>query len=59
MLIVLHCHAMARYFGASPGAALVVAGVPLAVEWAAGLWVWHVTRAFLPDPPVADAAGAG
>jgi hypothetical protein len=51
MLIVLHCHAMARYFGASSGTALLVAGVPLAVEWAAGLWVWHLTRDFLPVQP--------
>ncbi len=59
MLIVLHCNAMARYFGASPGGALIVSGVPLAVEWAAGLWVWHVTQGFLPEPPPGDAAGAG
>lgn len=56
MLIVLHCHAMARYFGASSGTALLVAGVPLAVEWAAGLMVWHVTREFLPAQPEAPQA---
>ncbi len=53
MLIVLHCHAMARYYGASSSAALVVAGVPLAVEWAAGLWVWHITQGLLPAMPSA------
>ncbi|MFT3926071.1 MAG: hypothetical protein QM778_26240 [Myxococcales bacterium] len=59
LLIVLHCHAQARYFGASSAGAMVVASVPLAVEWAAGLWVWHVTRSFLPEMPPSSTGGAG
>lgn len=58
ILILLHCHAMARYFGASTGTALLVAVVPLGVEVAVGPWIWHVAKGFLPEQPVGP-AGAG
>jgi hypothetical protein len=59
MLVVLHCHAMARYFGAGGGASLLVAGVPLAVEFAAGRLLWHVAATFLPLMPGPVPGGAG
>jgi hypothetical protein len=59
ILIVVHCHAMARYCGATGGSALLVALVPQGVEWASGLWVWHVARSLLPPMEAAAALGSG
>lgn len=58
MLIILHCHAMARYFGASLNGALLVSVVPLLVEWSVGLIVAHLTQGLLPAIPAALQGGA-
>jgi hypothetical protein len=55
MLILIHCHVMARYFGASGFGALMVAVVPLCVEWATGLWVQDVALRLLPKIAVPPA----
>lgn len=48
ILILIHCHAMARYFGADGMGAFAVSVVPLAVEWAIGLTVERGARLLLP-----------
>lgn len=52
MLILIHCHVMARYFGASGFGALVVSVVPLVVQWAVGLSLQEVAVRLLPALPV-------
>jgi hypothetical protein len=59
LLIVLHCHAMARYFGASGGVAVLVSVMPLLVEWAASQLVWHAAQGLLPPMPEGLAGGDG
>ena len=51
ILLLIHCHTMARYFGAGGFGALVVSGVPLAVQWAVGLSVQQAAEALLPPMP--------
>ncbi|MDB4940728.1 MAG: hypothetical protein JWP97_262 [Labilithrix sp.] len=51
ILILVHCHTMARYFGASGFGALVVSGVPVAVQMAADLTVHQAASMLLPMPP--------
>ncbi len=48
LLVLIHCQAMARYVGASTLGALGVAVVPLAVEWAVGLFLLEAAHGFLP-----------
>ncbi|HEX5659792.1 MAG TPA: hypothetical protein VFX59_21505 [Polyangiales bacterium] len=55
MLILIHCHVMARYFGASGLGALVVSLVPLLVQWAVGLSLQEVAVRLLPALPVPPA----
>lgn len=57
-LILMHCHAMARFWGASTGAAMLVAIVPLGVEMAAAPWVWQVAQNFVPAIPDATLGGS-
>ncbi len=52
MLILIHCHVMARYFGSSGFGALVVSVVPLVVQWAVGLSLQQVAMHLLPAMPV-------
>jgi hypothetical protein len=59
ILIVVHCHAMAKFLGASGGSALLVALVPLGVEAAAGLWVSDLARHLLPPMEAALSAVGG
>ena|GEM_PF-3872421 len=59
LLILLHCHAMARYFGASSAGALAVSVVPWAFEMAASLWIQQVVQGFLPEIPPDAASGGG
>ena len=51
ILVLVHCHTMARYFGASGFGALVVSGVPLVVQWAVGLSVQQGAEMMLPPMP--------
>lgn len=51
LVILIHCHAMARYFGATGFSALVVSIMPLAVQWAVSLPVWQIAETFLPPAP--------
>jgi hypothetical protein len=51
ILIVVHCHTMARYFGASGFGALTVSCVPLIVQWAVGLSVQQGAELLLPPMP--------
>jgi hypothetical protein len=51
LLIFVHCHVMARYFGASGFGAFVVSGVPQVVRWAAGLLLGDVAIRLLPVSP--------
>lgn len=51
MLILVHCHVMARYFGASGFGALVVSVLPLVVQWAVGLSLEVVAERLLPAMP--------
>jgi hypothetical protein len=53
MLILVHCHVMARYFGASGFGALVVSVVPLVVQWAVGLSLQELAVRLLPAMPAA------
>jgi hypothetical protein len=48
LLVLVHCHTLARYLGASYGGALVVSLVPLLVDWAAGMWLSELAKTFLP-----------
>ena len=50
VLLLMHCHAMARYFGASGLGAFAVTVVPLALELALGRTMERVTQLFLPLP---------
>ena len=52
ILLLIHCHTMARYFGANGFGALVVSVVPLAVQWAVGLTVQQGAEALLPPVPL-------
>ena len=51
IVILIHCHTMARYFGANGFGALVVSGVPLVVQWAVGLSVQQGAEMLLPPMP--------
>jgi hypothetical protein len=53
MLILIHCHVMARYFGASGFGALLVSVLPLVVQWAVGLSLQEAAVHLLPAVPVA------
>jgi hypothetical protein len=55
MLILIHCHVMARYFGANGFGALVVSVVPLLVQWAVGLSLQELALKLLPVMPVPPA----
>jgi hypothetical protein len=59
ILVAIHCHATARYFGLGSGSALIVACVPMAVEWAAGPWIGLIFRPFLPSMPDLTPAAGG
>lgn len=59
LLLVLHCHAAARYAGVSSAMALVVSILPVIVEWSAGLLVWHGAKELLPPMPESVRAGEG
>jgi hypothetical protein len=51
VVILIHCHALARYFGATGLGALAVSVVPLAVQWAVSLPVWRGAELLLPPMP--------
>lgn len=51
MLILVHCHVMARYFGANGFGALVVSVVPLVVQWAVGLSLQELAVRLAPVMP--------
>jgi hypothetical protein len=51
ILILVHCHTMARYFGANGFGALVVSVIPLAVQWAVNLSLQQVIVSLLPAMP--------
>ncbi|MDB4976212.1 MAG: hypothetical protein JWN48_4553 [Myxococcaceae bacterium] len=51
ILILVHCHTMARYFGASGFGALIVSGVPVAVQLAVDLSVHQGAAMLLPPMP--------
>lgn len=51
ILVLMHCFAMARYFGVEGLATMVVSMVPLAVEVAVGLVVGHGAEMLLPKLP--------
>jgi hypothetical protein len=51
VLILMHCFAMARYFGAAGLASIGVALLPLAVEMAVGLVVGRGAELLLPKAP--------
>lgn len=51
VLMLVHFHAMARYFGASGFGALAVSVVPLTVEWALALAMQEVVAQLLPPMP--------
>jgi hypothetical protein len=53
LLVVLHCHALARFMGASTGGALAVSMVPVAVEGAAALLLGTAVKGLLPPMPEA------
>ena len=42
ILIFVHCHTMARYFGANGFGALMVSVIPLGVQWAVSLSLHQV-----------------
>ncbi len=48
VLILIHCHAVARYFGLSGFGALAVSVLPLVVEWAVDLTVQRGAEQLLP-----------
>ena len=51
VVILIHCHALARYFGATGLGALAVTVMPLAVQWAVSLPLWRGAEMFLPPMP--------
>ena len=51
MLILIHCFAMARYFGVEGFASIVVSVVPLIVEVSVGMVVGHGAEKLLPVLP--------
>lgn len=51
IVILVHCHAVARYFGATGLSALAVSIIPLAVQWAVSLPVWRAAELLLPAMP--------
>ncbi|HEY6881596.1 MAG TPA: hypothetical protein VI299_26400 [Polyangiales bacterium] len=51
MLILIHCHVMARYFGANGFGALVVSVIPLIVQQAVGLSLQELAVRLLPVMP--------
>jgi hypothetical protein len=51
LLVLVHCHAMARYFGSTGFSALLVSVLPLVVEWAIGLTVQRGAELMLPPMP--------
>lgn len=51
VLILMHCFAMARYFGVEGLASIAVALLPLAVEMAVGMVVGLGAETLLPKPP--------
>jgi hypothetical protein len=51
ILILVHCHTMARYFGANGFGALVVSVIPLAVQWAVSLSLQEGAAKLLPPMP--------
>jgi hypothetical protein len=53
ILVLMHCFAMARYFGVEGLASFAVAVVPLVVEVAVGLLVGHGAGLLLPQVPEA------
>ncbi|MET0284313.1 MAG: hypothetical protein ABW352_07575 [Polyangiales bacterium] len=53
MLVLVHCHVMARYFGADGYGAMAVSVVPLVVQWAVGLWLQDLAVSLLPAMPPA------
>lgn len=58
ILILMHCFAMARYFGVEGMASMVVSMVPLAVEIALGLLVDRGVRLYLLPQIAGQVAGA-
>jgi hypothetical protein len=52
VLILIHCHAVARYFGLNGLGATTVSIVPLVVEWAIGLSVQRGEELLLPPTTV-------
>jgi hypothetical protein len=51
ILILIHCHTMARYFGANGFGALIVSVIPLAVQWAVSLSLQEGAAKLLPHMP--------
>lgn len=51
VLLLVHCHTMARYFGASGFGALVVSFIPLSVQWAVSLSLQQAATQLLPAMP--------
>jgi hypothetical protein len=48
VVILIHCHMLARYFGATGLGALAGSVMPLAVQWAVSLPVWRGAELLLP-----------
>ena len=51
LVILIHCHAVARYFGATGLGALAGSVMPLAVQWAVSMPVWRGAELLLPPMP--------
>jgi hypothetical protein len=51
MMILVHCHALARYFGAAGLSAVAVSVMPLIVQWAVSMPVWRLAEYLLPAMP--------
>lgn len=51
LVVLIHCHALARYFGTTGLSALACSVIPLAVELAVGAPVWRGAEYFLPPMP--------
>lgn len=51
VVILIHCHALARYLGASSLGAFAVSLIPLGVQWAVSMPVWEAAKLLLPPTP--------